>query len=257
MQNGHFYVVCPVEARQCLNLLFNSGKMSKAVNAEQELRTTCVRLLLLKKNPRFLTYSRLMYFLQHWESFSAAIVSVTCSNISSSHLFLLMTWKNTSNLSNQRLMGSHGPETAETGLINTETTFVSADTASALLLPAEPLTGTLICWNPADHHDSPWVCPGRTAHRQAWIPLGKHKQRGCCSQAPVRKQTARLCLKCIWQREYTSGHATDGSFNACPAQEQWVAPTLSFLIYTCVWSETSFIRPKSNMGMQPGNAFGF
>lgn len=141
-----------------------------------------------------------------------------------------MTWKNTSNLSNQRLMSSRVPEAAETGLINTETTFVSTDTASALLLPAEPHTGTSICCSPADHHDSPWGCSGRTAHRQAWIPLGKHTRRGCCSHVPVKKKTARLCLKCIWQRECISGHATDGSFSVCPAHEQWVTPTLSYLI---------------------------
>lgn len=30
-----------------------------------------------------------------WESFSAALVSLTWSNVSSSHLILVMTWKNT------------------------------------------------------------------------------------------------------------------------------------------------------------------
>lgn len=93
-----------------------------------------------------------MHFLKLWESFSAAIVSIRCSTISGSHLFLLMTWKNTWNISNQRLPSSHTPRAAETGPLEAETTCVNADRAGALAqLQAAPCSQSP---NPPDPHDS-------------------------------------------------------------------------------------------------------
>lgn len=118
-----------------------------------------------------------------------------------------MTWKNTWNLSNQ---SSHIPQAAEIGLMKTETTFVNADTTSALLLPAELHAGTSFCWSPVDHHDFPWAEGSGRVEQLAdkpGIPSGKHALRGCCNHGPVRKKKSQTLLEIYIAKKMKSPRA--------------------------------------------------